>query len=198
MTLGRPLRRAPGAWRRLTTAPLLLLACCQHRDRIVVGSKNFTESDLLGEIVAQQIERRTGVRAERRFHLGGTFVCHEAITSGQIDLYVEYTGTAYTAVLKLPPLKDADSLRRAVAAEYAQRFDLVWGQPFGFNNSFAILVRRSDAERHGLRRISDLATLAPRWHAGFGYEFLERTDGFPGLSRLYGLPTGRSPTVRSM
>ncbi len=198
MTLGRPLRRAAGAWRRLTTAPLLLLACCQHRDRIVVGSKNFTESDLLGEIVAQQIERRTGVRAERRFHLGGTFVCHEAITSGQIDLYVEYTGTAYTAVLKLPPLKDADSLRRAVAAEYAQRFDLVWGQPFGFNNSFAILVRRSDAERHGLRRISDLATLAPRWHAGFGYEFLERTDGFPGLSRLYGLRFAAPPTAMDL
>jgi osmoprotectant transport system substrate-binding protein len=176
----------------------LLLACCQHRDRIVVGSKNFTESDLLGEIVAQQIERRTGLRAERRFHLGGTFVCHQAITSGQIDLYVEYTGTAYTAVLKFPTLKDADSLRRAVAAEYARRFDLVWGQPFGFNNGFAILVRRSDAEHHELRRVSDLASLAPRWHAGFGYEFLERTDGFPGLARLYGLRFAAPPTAMDL
>lgn len=198
MTLGRPPGRLAGAWRQLATASLLLVACCQHRDRIVVGSKNFTESDLLGEIVVQQIERRTGIRAERRFHLGGTFVCHQAITSGQIDLYVEYTGTAYTAVLKLPPLKDADSLRRAVAAAYAQRFDLVWGQPFGFNNTFAILVRRSDAERHGLRRISDLATLAPRWHAGFGYEFLERTDGYPGLTRLYGLRFAAPPTAMDL
>jgi osmoprotectant transport system substrate-binding protein len=185
-------------WRRLAAAPLLLLACCQHRDRIVVGSKNFTESDLLGEIVAQQIERRTGLRAERRFHLGGTFVCHEAITSGQIDLYVEYTGTAYTAVLKLPLLKDPDSLRRAVAAEYRRRFDLVWGQPFGFNNSFAMLVRRSDAARHGLRRVSDLAALAPRWHAGFGYEFLERTDGFSGLARVYGLRFAAPPTAMDL
>jgi osmoprotectant transport system substrate-binding protein len=185
-------------WRRLAAAPLLLLACCQHRDRIVVGSKNFTESDLLGEIVAQQIERRTGLRAERRFHLGGTFVCHEAITSGQIDLYVEYTGTAYTAVLKLPLLKDPDSLRRAVAAEYGRRFDLVWGQPFGFNNSFAMLVRRSDAARHGLRRVSDLAALAPRWHAGFGYEFLERTDGFSGLARVYGLRFAAPPTAMDL
>jgi osmoprotectant transport system substrate-binding protein len=198
VTLGHPIRRSAGAWRRLAAAALVLLACCQHRNRIVVGSKNFTESDLLGEIVAQQIERRTGLRVERRFHLGGTFVCHQAITSGQIDLYVEYTGTAYTAVLKLPLLKDPDSLRRAVASEYAQRFDLVWGQPFGFNNSFAMLVRRSDAERHGLRRISDLATLAPRWHAGFGYEFLERADGFPGLARLYGLRFAAPPTAMDL
>jgi osmoprotectant transport system substrate-binding protein len=198
VTPGPALGRAAAAWRRLVTAPLLLLAGCAHRDRVVVGSKNFTESDLLGEIVAQQIERRTGLRAERRFHLGGTFVCHEAIRSGQIDLYVEYTGTAYTAVLKLPPLQDPDSVRRTVAAEYARRFDLVWGQPFGFNNSFAILVRRSDAERHRLERISDLAPLAPHWHAGFGYEFLERADGFPGLARRYGLRFAAPPTAMDL
>src|SRR5205814_3281832 len=99
----------------------LLLAGCAHRDRIVVGSKNFTESDLLGEIVAQQIERRTGLAVARRFHLGGTFVCHQAITAGQIDLYVEYTGTAYTAVLKHAPVADRDSVSRVVASDYAQR-----------------------------------------------------------------------------
>src|SRR2546427_125963 len=107
----------------------LLLTGCAQRDRIVVGSKNFTESDLLGEIVAQQIERRTGLPVERRFHLGGTFVCHQAITSGQIDLYVEYTGTAYTAVLKHAPVADRDSVYRTVARDYAQRFALVWGKP---------------------------------------------------------------------
>jgi osmoprotectant transport system substrate-binding protein len=167
-------------------------------DRIVVGSKNFTESDLLGEIVAQQIERRAGLPVERRFHLGGTFVCHEAITSGRIDMYVEYTGTAYTAVLKLTPVQDRDSVYRAVAAEYGRRFDLAWGRPLGFDNTFAILVRRSDAERYGLRAISDLARVAPRWHAGFGYEFLERADGFPGLAKTYGLRFAAPPTAMDL
>src|SRR5213593_2164333 len=176
----------------------LLLTGCAHRDRIVVGSKNFTESDLLGEIVAQQIARRTGLPVERRFHLGGTFVCHHAITSGQIDLYVEYTGTAYTAVLKHAPAHDADSVRRAVTAEYARRFGLTWGKPFGFNNTFAITVRRRDATRYGLTRISDLARVAPRWKAGFGYEFLERADGFRGLADAYSLRFGAAPTAMDL
>ena len=176
----------------------LLLTGCAQRDRIVVGSKNFTESDLLGEIVAQQIERRTGLPVERRFHLGGTFVCHHAITSGQIDLYVEYTGTAYTAVLKHAPVADRDSVDRTVARDYAQRFALVWGKPFGFNNTFAITVRRRDATRYGLTRISDLTRVAPRWKAGFGYEFLERADGFRGLASVYGLRFGSPPTAMDL
>src|SRR5439155_15400381 len=176
---------------------LLLVTACGHRDRVVVGAKNFTESDLLAEIVGQQIERRTHLRVERRFHLGGTFVCHEAITSGRIDLYVEYTGTAYTAVLKRPPPSIAapESVYGAVARDYAQRFGLRWGKPFGFDNTFAITVRRRDAERYALRRISDLARVAPRWKAGFGYEFLERADGFQGLSRAYGLAFAAPPTA---
>src|SRR2546422_736528 len=158
---------------------LFILASCARRERVVVGSKNFTESDLLGEIVAQQIERRTSLPVERRFHLGGTFVCHAAITAGQSDPDVEYTRTAYTAVLKLPPVADRDSVYHTVARDYAQRFGLAWGRPFGFDNTFAIAVRHRDATRYGLARISDLAQLAPRWHAGFGYEFLERADGIP-------------------
>lgn len=176
----------------------LLLTGCAHRDRIIVGSKNFTESDLLGEIVAQQIERRTALRVERRFHLGGTFVCHQAITAGQIDLYVEYTGTAYTAVLKHAPVADRDSVYRAVAGEYVQRFGLEWSKPFGFNNTFAITVRRRDAVQYGLRRISDLARVAPRWKAGFGYEFLERADGFRGLADAYGLRFASPPTAMDL
>jgi glycine betaine/choline ABC-type transport system substrate-binding protein len=184
-----------GRW--LLTAALLGTGC-GHRDRIVVGSKNFTESDLLGEIVAQQIERRAALPVERRFHLGGTFVCHQAITSGGIDMYVEYTGTAYTAVLKLPPVQDRDSVYRAVAAEYGRQFGLAWGKPLGFDNTFAILVRRADAVRYGLKRISDLAAVAPRWRAGFGYEFLERADGFPGLARTYGLRFAAAPTAMDL
>src|SRR5439155_11396603 len=134
-----------------SVAPLLLgLAACSRGDRIVVGSKNLTETDLLGEIVAQQIERRTGLPLERRFHLGGTFVCHQAITSGRIDVYVEYTGTAYTAVLKHPPVADRDSVYRTVARDYARQLGLVWGKPFGFNNTFAITVRHRDAARYRL------------------------------------------------
>ena len=164
----------------------------------MVGSKNFTESDLLGEIVAQQIERRTGLAVARRFHLGGTFVCHQAITAGQIDLYVEYTGTAYTAVLKHAPVADRDSVYHTVARDYAQRFGLAWVKPFGFNNTFAITVRRRDATRYGLRRISDLARVAPRWRAGFGYEFLERADGFRGLAAVYGLRFASPPTAMDL
>lgn len=185
-------------WCAAAWASLLLVAGCASRERVVVGAKNFTESDLLAEMVAQHIERRTGLPVERRLHLGGTFVCHEAITSGQIDLYVEYTGTAYTAVLKHPPVLDPDSVYRAVAAEYAQRFRLAWGKPFGFNNTFAIVVRRRDAERYGLKKISDVARLARRWHAGFGYEFLERADGFPGLSQTYGLTFAAPPTAMDL
>lgn len=180
-------------------ASVLLVSCGGGgRDRLVVGSKNFTESDLLGEIVAQHIERRTGLVVDRRFHLGGTFVCHQAITSGKIDLYVEYTGTAYTAVLKHPPLHDPDTVYRTVGAEYGRRFGLAWGKPFGFDNTFAILVRRADAVRERLTRISDLARVAPRWRAGFGYEFFERPDGLAGLAKTYGLRFAAPPTAMDL
>lgn len=179
-------------------AALVSVAACRPADRVVVGAKNFTESDLLAEIVAQQIERRTGLPVERRLHLGGTFVCHEAILAGEIDLYVEYSGTAYTAVLGLAPGPGADSVTRAVREEYRRRFDLAWGEPFGFDNTFAVAVRRADAERHGLRTISDLARVAPRWRAGFGYEFLERADGFAGLARTYDLRFAAPPTAMDL
>jgi osmoprotectant transport system substrate-binding protein len=184
--------------RRAVFAASALLAACGGRDRIVVGSKNFTESDLLGEIVAQQVERRTGLAVERRFHLGGTFVCHQAITSGRIDVYVEYTGTAYTAVLKYPPVADRDSVYHTVARDYPTRFGLDWGEPFGFDNTFAITVRHRDATRYGLTRVSDLARVAPRWTAGFGYEFLERADGFRGLADTYGLQFAAPPTAMDL
>jgi len=195
MTAGWADGRTGGRW---LLAIASLLGACSHADRIVVGSKNFTESDLLGEIVAQQIARRTGLSVARRFHLGGTFVCHQAITAGQIDLYIEYTGTAFTAVLKHAPVADRDSVYRVVTSDYAQRFGLVWGKPLGFNNTFAITVRRRDATRYGLTRISDLARVAPRWKAGFGYEFLERADGFRGLASMYGLRFAAPPIAMDL
>jgi osmoprotectant transport system substrate-binding protein len=177
---------------------LPLSTSCSHADKIVVGAKNFTESDLLAEIAAQQIERRTGLPVERKLHLGGTFVCHAAITAGQIDLYVEYSGTAYTAVLKHEPGAGADSVYHVVSDEYRRRWGLVWLRPFGFDNTFAIAVRQADAERYGLHTISDLARMAPRWHAGFGYEFLNRADGFPGLASTYGLRFASPPTAMDL
>jgi len=177
---------------------IVLVSGCSRRERIVVGAKNFTESDLLAEIVAQEIERRTSLPVERRLHLGGTFVCHGAIKAGDIDIYVEYTGTAFTAILKQTPIADADSVYRFVAARYLSEFQLQWTAPLGFNNTFAILVRRADAERYGLRSISDLARVASHWKAGFGYEFLERADGFPGLAKLYGLRFSQPPTAMDL
>jgi osmoprotectant transport system substrate-binding protein len=186
------------AVKRLALLLALASLSCSRPQRIVVGSKNFTESDLLAEIVAQQIERRTGLPVERRLHLGGSFVCHQAITTGAIDAYVEYTGTAFTAILKQIPISDPDSVLRFVDAEYGRQFQLRWTAPFGFNNTFAILVRHADAARYHLATISDLARLAPRWKAGFGYEFLERADGFPGLANMYGLRFSQPPTAMDL
>ena len=198
VTAGRSERWKVGKWGRLAAGGLLALASCSRGDRIVVGAKNFTESDLLAEIVAQQIERRTGLAVSRKLHLGGTFVCHEAITAGQIDVYVEYTGTAFTAVLKHQPGPAADSVRRLVADEYERQWQLLWLEPFGFDNTFAITVRQSDASQHGLTNVSDLSAIAPRWKAGFGYEFLERADGFAGLARVYGLRFAAPPLAMDL
>ena len=195
---GRAVGRSGGPWLRVLAGLLAIALGCGRRDRVVVGAKNFTESDLLAELMAQQIERRTGLSVERRLHLGGTFVCQAAIVAGDIGIYPEYSGTAYTAVLTHPPIGDRDSVYRAVAAEYRARFGLVWGRPFGFNNTFAILVRRGDAARYGLSRISDLASVASRWHAAFGYEFLERADGFRGLAGVYKLTFAAPPTAMDL
>jgi glycine betaine/choline ABC-type transport system substrate-binding protein len=171
--------------RALLAGLVLLLGCGDGGDRVVVGSKNFTEQRILGELLAQTAEA-AGLRVERRLDLGGTFVCDAAIRAGQIDVYVEYTGTALTAILKEQPADEpADALAR-VRTAYTP-LGLTWTAPLGFDNTFALVVRGDDAGRHGLGTITDLARIAPRWRAGFGYEFSERADGFPGLARTYGL-----------
>jgi osmoprotectant transport system substrate-binding protein len=169
---------------------LVLLLACGSGDAVVIGSKNFTEQDVLGEILAQELEAR-GIPVERRFHLGGTFVCHSAIVDGEIDLYPEYTGTALTAILKRAPVQDPERTLEEVTDAYAARWRLVWGPPFGFENTFALVVRRADAESLDLRTISDLGPVAARMRAGFGPEFMAREDGYPGLRRAYGFEFGR-------
>ena len=183
--------------RRLVLALVLVSAiasagCRREGQRpLVIGSKNFSEQVILGEIAAQGLEAR-GLEVDRRLNLGGTFVCHQAIVAGELDLYPEYTGTAFTAILAQKPVSDPERVRRAVAAEYGKRWSLRWTPPLGFENTFALVMRADDARRRGIRRISDLAA-HPDVRPGFGYEFLEREDGFPGLAKTYGLKFRERP-----
>ena len=182
----------------LLLAGLLLLSSCSNADRIVIGSKNFTEQVILGEMLAQQIERHTDIAVDRRLNLGGTLICHQALASGELDLYVEYTGTALTAILKEQPSNDSGQVYEKVRAAYRDRFAVEWTEPLGFNNTFVIVVRASDAETLNLRTISDAAPYTRRWTAGFGYEFIEREDGFPGLAKLYNLQFPAAPRVMDL
>jgi len=185
---------APRVMLPLVTVPLvalllvaLLLGPHQSKAVITIGSKNFTEQVILGELLAQQIENNTSLMVKRQFDLGGTFVLHEAVRRGQVDGYVEYTGTAWTAILKRPPISDAQWVWKETVKRYQRQFDLSVFPSLGFDNTFAILVRSADAQRHQLHTISDLLPLAPTWRAGFGFEFLNRQDGYRGLSQRYGL-----------
>ncbi len=181
-------------------ACILSLASCgrERARRIVIGSKNFTEQVILAELVAQDIEQKTGLEVERRVDLGGTLICHQAVRSGQIDLYVEYTGTALTVVLGDPPLRDPTEVYRRVNSAYAERFGLEVTEPLGFNNTFAMVIRGEDARRWKIKTISDLSRHAPRWRAGFGYEFMERPDGFRGLAETYSLQFAAPPRIMEL
>jgi glycine betaine/choline ABC-type transport system substrate-binding protein len=169
-----------------------LVGCVGGNESITVCSKNFTESILLGEMVAQEIER-VGLEVDRRLNLGGTFVCHQALVSGQVDVYVEYTGTAHAAILQLPVDRDPEQVRRVVDSVYRARWDLVWTEPLGFENTFAILVRGADARRLGISTVSEARPHALGWRPGFGYEFVERADGYRGLVAAYQLEFGSPP-----
>ena len=187
----RPLVLVPLALVALLLVALLLIALLlgphQAKPVITIGSKNFTEQVILGELLAQQIETNTSLVVKRQFDLGGTFVLHEAVRRGQVDGYVEYTGTAWTAILKRPPISDAQRVWKETVKRYQSQFDLTVFPSLGFDNTFAILVRTGDAQRHQLHTISDLLPLAPTMRGGFGFEFLNRQDGYRGLSKRYGL-----------
>jgi len=164
---------------------------------IVVGSKNFTEQLVLGELLAQTIERDAGLPVDRRLNLGGTLICDQALLTGDIDVYVEYTGTALTAVFHQPVSRDSSAVFDTVRALYAKTGRTLL-PPLGFNNTFAILVRGNEARSRGLRTIDDAARESPRWRAGFGYEFVERPDGYPGLAKTYGLRFPDAPRVMDL
>jgi osmoprotectant transport system substrate-binding protein len=175
----------------------LCLAGCEVRGRRVsIGTKNFTEQLLLGELLAQMLEARVRLPVERRFYLAGTYICHQAILAGRVDLYVEYTGTALTAILKQPVIADSRIVFESVRKEYQRRFGLTVLPSLGFNNSFAIVMRPADAG--AMTRLSDLAAYAPKMRMGIGYEFLERADGYAGLVKTYGLRFARPPVVMDL
>jgi glycine betaine/choline ABC-type transport system substrate-binding protein len=170
----------------------LLLGGCGSGERpVVVGSKNFTEQVILGEVLAQLLEAR-GVPVDRRLNLGGSFICHRALLSGDLDVYVEYTGTALTAILKEPVSHDAEEVYARVREIYRSRFGLEWTAPLGFENTFALVMKPELAERLGIRSISGLKAHEDDLRPGAGHEFLEREDGFRGLVAAYGLDFRRS------
>jgi osmoprotectant transport system substrate-binding protein len=181
---------------------LIPLVACEHRQRVVVGCKNFTEQIILGELIAQQVENKTHLSVERRFYLGGTYIAHQSILAGRIDIYPEYTGTALTAILKEKVEAgsnwDCHAVFDRVKSEYEKRFHLTLAPPFGFNDTFAIEIRGEDARRLHLRTISQSAQYTPQWRAGFGYEFMERDDGYKGLVANYGLRFAEPPRIMDL
>jgi osmoprotectant transport system substrate-binding protein len=183
----------------LSVAALLLPACSpSHSGRIVIGSKNFTESFILGELMAQQIEAHTSLKVDRRFYLAGTYICHQAVLAGRIDVYPEYTGTALTAILKQEAGGNKVEVYPRVKSEYERRFGLTLGPAFGFNDTFAMEIRGEDARRLHIKTLSQAAPFAPGWRAGFGYEFMERPDGYRGLAAAYGLHFAENPRVMDL
>jgi osmoprotectant transport system substrate-binding protein len=198
----------PRAWEprigTLLLTILLTLASCAppHPDHPIIGAKNFTEQVVLGELLAQEIEAKSNLKVERRFYLAGSYICNQALLSGRIDGYVEYTGTALTAILKQPlpsyPARDPQRVLATVTRLYRQRDHVTVGPPLGFENTFAMVIRGDDARRLHLSTLSQAAPYTPQWKLGVGYEFEQRPDGLPGLSAAYGLRFDGSPRTMDL
>jgi osmoprotectant transport system permease protein len=202
------LRRRWALAAALTGAALLAIVLGWHQlappgpaGSVVIGAKGFTEQQLLGELLAQEIEEHTSLQVRREFSLGSTFLCHEAVRQGRVDGYVEYTGTAWSAILKQPSgpgASDRASLWNRARRLYAERYGLRMFPSLGFENTFAILIRRAQGQQLGLRTISQAVQPARAWRAAFGYEFLNRGDGYPGLASRYGLRFASPPTAMDL
>ncbi|MFT7656415.1 MAG: osmoprotectant transport system permease protein [Cyanobium sp.] len=202
------LRRRWALATALAGAALLAIALGWHQlaspgpaGSVVIGAKGFTEQQLLGELLAQEIEEHTSLQVRREFSLGSTFLCHEAVRQGRVDGYVEYTGTAWSAILKQPSgpgASDRASLWNRARRLYAERYGLRIFPSLGFENTFAVLIRQAQGQELGLRTISQAVLPARRWRAAFGYEFLNRGDGYPGLASRYGLRFASPPTAMDL
>jgi osmoprotectant transport system substrate-binding protein len=183
----------------LTTILLALTACAPPRSHhIVIGAKNFTEQVILGELLAQEIEATGGGPVERRFWLAGSYLCQQALLSTRIDAYVEYTGTALSAILKQPVNRDPAQVNAIITRLYAERYNIRVFPSLGFQNTFAMVIRGDDARTLHLTTISDIAPLAPHWRLGVGYEFAERPDGLRGLSAAYHLKFPDAPRTMEL
>jgi osmoprotectant transport system substrate-binding protein len=178
----------------------LLIAGCSlpHPDHPVIGAKNFTEQVVLGELLAQEIEAKSNLKVERHFYLAGSYICHQALIAGRIDAYVEYTGTALTAILKQPLDRDPKRVLNTVRQLYASQYGIEVAPPLGFENTFAMVIRSDDARRLHLTKLSEAARYTPQWRLGVGYEFEQRPDGLPGLSSAYGLRFAEPPRTMDL
>jgi osmoprotectant transport system substrate-binding protein len=185
--------------RRFVSGMALLLAGCAARgSTLSIGSKNFTEQLVLGELLAQYLGRFTALPIEKRFYLAGSYICHQALLAGRIDMYVEYTGTALVAILKEPPNSDHAAVFNTVKERYASRFGVEAMPSLGFDNTFAMVMRGSDARRLRLKTLSDAAAASEQLRLGVGYEFIERPDGYKGLVSKYGLKFKEAPRVMDL
>ncbi len=190
-------RRCVAPW--LAAAFLTLTACSPPRpDHPIVGAKNFTEQVVLGELLAEEIEARSSLKVERRFYLAGSYIANQALIAGRIDAYVEYTGTALTAILKQPLDNDPDRVLATAQRLYQQRYHVAAGPPLGFENTFAMVIRGDDARRLNLTTLSQASPYTPQWKLGVGYEFEQRPDGLPGLSAAYGLKFAGPPRTMDL
>jgi len=176
-----------------------LCSCGPPRNKvIVVGAKDFPEQTILGEILAQVLHQKTGLQVERRFYLGGTYICQQALLAGRIDVDAEYAGTALTAILKQPIEHNPENVYRRVKQLYASRFNLAVMPPLGFNDTFVLVVRGETARKDHIQTISQAVPYAVHWRPGFGYEFMERKDGYYGLVKTYGLKFGTPPRLMDL
>jgi osmoprotectant transport system substrate-binding protein len=183
------------------TATICVLAagCSEPRpDHPVIGAKNFTEQVVLGELLAQEIEAKSTLEVDRRFYLAGSYICQQAMLAGRIDAYVEYTGTALTAILKQPLDRDPERVLQTVRNLYQSKYQITVGPPLGFENTFAMVIRGDDARRLQLTKLSDAAPFTPQWKLGVGYEFEQRPDGLPGLSAAYELRFAGPPRTMDL
>jgi osmoprotectant transport system substrate-binding protein len=182
----------------LSGMALLLTGCAPRGSGLSIGSKNFTEQLVLGELLAQSLGRATSLPIQRRFYLAGTYICHQALLAGRIDMYVEYTGTALVAILKEQPTSDHAAVFSKVKELYARKFGLEVLPSLGFDNTFAMVMRGSDARRLRLKTLSDAAAVSGQLRLGVGYEFLERPDGYKGLAAKYGFKFAEAPRVMDL
>jgi len=187
-------------WLWLLLSALTFLSACSppRPDHPVIGAKNFTEQVILGELLAQEIEAKSNLKVERRFYLAGSYICQQALVSGRIDAYVEYTGTALTAILKQPVDRNPERVLATVRRLYASRYGIVVAEPLGFENTFAMVIRGDDARQLHLATLSQAATYTPKWRLGVGYEFEQRPDGLAGLSNAYGLRFSGPPRTMDL